>query len=468
MYYQPVTHTPPKDLHVLIAGGGIGGIALGLMLSRANISFTILERSEKVRPVGSAISLGPNVLRLFDQLGIGQEIRKASKKVSRMAYYDSVGDARKGKPNSYAEMMFVEESDGSEYTGSLLVGADGTYSTIRRLLYQDLDRQGALDPRDRRPLPPFQHCMVGVTEPLDPEEFKVLQDEYIDFQVIRGGGSDDTESQHSIWLMPLANNQVAWNIFYRYDKDTIQGYYDAVDYYDPPKIGSTTTTLLDNDDGSSVNSDYSLATMAHEKAWRSVQEASREQALRLQASHRSVPNPLSARGGTLGDLFDKTRKELISSVTMEQGFYHTWYHRRVVLLGDACHKSLPYGGQGANQAILDGVALVNNLVQLESTDVLNLIGCFHDYVQQRASVADTARVGSAFYGYLFGGDSWMATLFRLSYFWLMPQSVIYWFADPFFQNRPLLSFLPYVRDYGSCAAAPAMNEPEHRIVQTIV
>ncbi|KAF9972231.1 hypothetical protein BGZ73_004691, partial [Actinomortierella ambigua] len=349
MLYQPLPHTPPKDLHVLIAGGGIGGITLGLMLERANISYLILERSEKVRPVGSAISLGPNVLRLFDQLGIGKEVLDASKKVSRMAYYDSAKNLHNAEPDSYAEMMFVEEryghctqviprsvlynilsskvpasktvmgkrvvevtqnetmpgskvgsvtcrcADGSEYTGSLLVGADGTYSTIRRLLYQDLDRQGLLDPRDRRPLPPFQHCMVGVTDPLDPEEFKVLQDEYIEFQVIRGGNNSwdgSTDSQHSFWLMPLANHQIAWNLFYRYDNDTVQQYYDAMNYYDPPKPA---TKIIGGycDTASTVPSsgDYALATAAHDKAWRSLQVASREQAYKLMTNHRSLPNP---------------------------------------------------------------------------------------------------------------------------------------------------------------------------------
>jgi salicylate hydroxylase len=35
----------------------------------------------------------------------------------------------------------------------------------------------------------------------------------------------------------------------------------------------------------------------------------------------------------------------------------SWSNDRVVLLGDACHATLPYVGQGANQAIEDAVYL---------------------------------------------------------------------------------------------------------------
>ena len=56
-------------MHVLIVGGGIGGLMLGLMLERANIGYEILERSPEHRPLGSAISLGGTVWRLFEQLG---------------------------------------------------------------------------------------------------------------------------------------------------------------------------------------------------------------------------------------------------------------------------------------------------------------------------------------------------------------------------------------------------------------
>ncbi|KAF9897640.1 hypothetical protein BX616_005233, partial [Lobosporangium transversale] len=57
------------NLHVLIVGGGIGGLMLGIMLERAGIDYQILERSPEHRPLGSAISLNGTVLRLFEQLG---------------------------------------------------------------------------------------------------------------------------------------------------------------------------------------------------------------------------------------------------------------------------------------------------------------------------------------------------------------------------------------------------------------
>ena len=39
----------------------------------------------------------------------------------------------------------------------------------------------------------------------------------------------------------------------------------------------------------------------------------------------------------------------------------TWSHDRVVLLGDSCHATLPYVGQGANQAIEDAIYLADCL-----------------------------------------------------------------------------------------------------------
>ena len=41
----------------------------------------------------------------------------------------------------------------------------------------------------------------------------------------------------------------------------------------------------------------------------------------------------------------------------------SWYKGRVVLLGDACHATLPFAGQGANQAIEDAIVLADCLAK---------------------------------------------------------------------------------------------------------
>ena len=42
--------------------------------------------------------------------------------------------------------------------------------------------------------------------------------------------------------------------------------------------------------------------------------------------------------GEIGDLFDKTPKEAISKIVLEERVFETWKHGRTVLIGDAAHK----------------------------------------------------------------------------------------------------------------------------------
>jgi len=50
---------------------------------------------------------------------------------------------------------------------------------------------------------------------------------------------------------------------------------------------------------------------------------------------RDFPIPDGGKSGrTLGHLTDKTDKDLISKVTLEEMVYRTWYGGRTVLLGD--------------------------------------------------------------------------------------------------------------------------------------
>ncbi|KAG0082278.1 hypothetical protein BGZ92_011841 [Podila epicladia] len=47
-----------------------------------------------------------------------------------------------------------------------------------------------------------------------------------------------------------------------------------------------------------------------------------------------LPDGMSGKVHTLGDLTNKTSKELISKVMLEEKVFSTWFNDRVVLLGD--------------------------------------------------------------------------------------------------------------------------------------
>jgi 3-hydroxybenzoate 6-monooxygenase len=59
-----------NGLPILIAGGGIGGLATAYALARKGFSVRVLEQAPEFRELGAGIQLGPNIFRALDRIGL--------------------------------------------------------------------------------------------------------------------------------------------------------------------------------------------------------------------------------------------------------------------------------------------------------------------------------------------------------------------------------------------------------------
>jgi len=169
---------------VLIAGGGIGGLAAALGLAQKGIRSILLEKASALGEIGAGIQLGPNVFWMFEALGLIEPISALAVFPNNLIMMDSVtgqevtriplGDAfRKKFHHPYAlihradlhkvlleacqksdlirldasqKVVKVDEAadgitvrteSGKEYRGAALIGADGLWSTIRQMVVGD-------------------------------------------------------------------------------------------------------------------------------------------------------------------------------------------------------------------------------------------------------------------------------------------------------------------------------------------
>jgi len=177
----------PNDAPVLIAGGGIGGLAAALYLSLQGFRVQVLEQSPEIGEIGAGIQLGPNGFSAFDALGIGEMARSRAVYTDYMVMNDAMdakqiatiptGEVfRKRFANPYAVIhradvhlslyegtqksdrvefitstrverieqnehgVTVHDQNGKAYHGQALIGADGVKSVVRQHFVGDPHR----------------------------------------------------------------------------------------------------------------------------------------------------------------------------------------------------------------------------------------------------------------------------------------------------------------------------------------
>jgi len=80
--------------HVEIAGGGIAGLAAGMMLARAGWSVRVHERSSEIRESGAGIYLRDNSLNVLDEYGLFERLAEQGTKLERALSIDRDGTIR--------------------------------------------------------------------------------------------------------------------------------------------------------------------------------------------------------------------------------------------------------------------------------------------------------------------------------------------------------------------------------------
>ncbi len=176
--------TSNKSREVLIAGGGIGGVATALALAKRGIRSRVMERAPEFGEIGYGIQLGPNAYRMLDFLGVVKEIEETAVHPEFLVLIDALTDkeltriscgaafkARYGAPymvvhrrdlhgallracqgreeislhtskeltgfSDLGNSVLAKFADGTEYECAALIGADGLRSRVREEIVAD-------------------------------------------------------------------------------------------------------------------------------------------------------------------------------------------------------------------------------------------------------------------------------------------------------------------------------------------
>jgi 3-hydroxybenzoate 6-monooxygenase len=169
---------------ILVAGGGLGGLAVALALGRQGRAVRVLEQTPELGAIGYGIQLGPNVFPMFERLGVndavlaqsilpracilfdalsGEELTRIPGEqalrarfghpyivIHRVDLHRVLLDACRATPGIVLEPsasvarfeagpdgVTVTTDDGRSIAGAALIGADGLRSVVRAAIVAD-------------------------------------------------------------------------------------------------------------------------------------------------------------------------------------------------------------------------------------------------------------------------------------------------------------------------------------------
>ena len=343
------------NLPIIVAGGGIGGIAAALALVRQGFSVKVLEQAAALGEIGAGLQVGPNGFAAFDALGVGEQMRARAVYTDHMVMHDALdehqvgfiptGEAflkRFGNPYAVIHRADAHQSllDGATFNKDRIELLTGTSATR---VEQDVDSVTVFDAKGGSHHGAALIAADGVKS--------VIRKQFV--------GDEARVSGHVVYRAVVEKKD--------FPKDL---QWNAASIWVGPNCHLVHYPLRGGEQ-------YNVVVTFHSRDkedW-SVRTGSRDEVL-------SYFTDICPKARQLIEL----PKDWTRWATADREPIAQWNYGRVTLLGDAAHATLQYLAQGACMAMEDAVTLGEAL----KTNDNDITQAFAQY--QNARVARTARI----------------------------------------------------------------------------
>ncbi|MET0964326.1 MAG: 3-hydroxybenzoate 6-monooxygenase [Noviherbaspirillum sp.] len=342
------------SLPVLVAGGGIGGLAAALALVRQGFPVKVLEQAPRIGEIGAGIQLGPNAFAAFDALGIGEKARGRAVYTDEMVMHDALDETLVGRIPTGAEFR---RRFGNPY--AVIHRAD-----VHLSLLEGAQQSGLVEIRTGTPVQRVEQDEEGVT-------------------VVDASGN----AHRGIALIGADGVKSAVRRQYVGDSARVSGhvvYRAVVDRKDfPEDLRWNAASIWVGPNCHLVHyplrggEQYNVVVTFHSREseeW-SVREGNREEV-------QSYFEGICPRARQLIEL----PRDWKRWATADREPIGQWTFGRATLLGDAAHPTLQYLAQGACMALEDAVTL-GEALRVRENDFASGFALY-----QRSRIARTARV----------------------------------------------------------------------------
>jgi 2-polyprenyl-6-methoxyphenol hydroxylase-like FAD-dependent oxidoreductase len=330
-------------MKILIAGGGIGGLTLALMLHERGIESRIFESATEVKPLGVGINALPHSIRELAALGLLPRLDDIAIRTRKLTYGNHLGQVIWSEPRG------------------IYAGHDVPQFSVHRGRLHAMLWQAAIERLPKPPLP--AHRVVGFVQ--HPDRV-VASLQHPDGRVaeVEGDALIGADGIHSTLRAMLHPNDpgIAWNgiqmwrgatdwpVFDDGESMVVAGDAIAKLVLYPIAPGETPQTRLTNWVIYARVGDPSLPPPKRENWSRAGQYGDfRHLVERLHMPFIDLPGLIQASS------------EIFEYPMCDRDPLPWWTDGRVSLLGDAAHPMYPVGSNGASQAILDARCLADEL-----------------------------------------------------------------------------------------------------------
>ncbi|RSL44358.1 hypothetical protein CEP54_014718 [Fusarium duplospermum] len=337
------------ELHIVIVGGGIAGLAAAIALRHPNRRITVLERSRMLREVGALLSLQPNASKIVSKWKLDNFLQRTEPLVDRgFRIFDADGKCVR-------ELAF----ETSNY------GAD-------RILYHRQDLQAALgdaatsEHLSGKPAEIRTACQVVC---VDCEEGIVTLEsgEKIHGDVIIGADGIHSVVRTAVLgeeKRALPTGTSAYRMLIPIENlegvSTPEKLLDVCDPYTTMIMGHDRRVIMGPGRGGKL---YGIVALVPD-------EKLTEKSSDSWVSPGSIEKLLGAYSDFptwLHDIF-RASPDIALWQLRDIDPLPRWVRGRAILIGDAAHAMLPTQGQGASQSIEDAEALQAFLAEVQSRD----------------------------------------------------------------------------------------------------